>query len=148
MPTIPIPGIILIVALFAFLALCFCIDRRAGKRFLTEIKEQYPAKDSFKDMFVTERGELLYYWPTGSLPGYKKWELADIAYVASYKNSFGVYDANMKPLRGEYLTPSKKHVTDRAVNFPVGWDKALKYTEFIQKCGPHIQQMRNWKVQS
>lgn len=148
MPPIPLPGIIFIVGLVAFLVICFCIDRKAGKKFLNEIKEQYPAQDSCRNMFVTEKGELLFYWPTGSLAGYKKWDLKDIAYVATYRDSFGVYDANMKALRGEYLTPSKKHVTDKAVNFPVGWNKALQYAEFIQKHGPHIQQMRNGKVQN
>ena len=145
LPAIPLPGIILIVGLILVLALCFYVDRRAGKKFKKEVSEKYPALDACDSIFVTADGELLYYWPTGSAAVYKKWNLKDIACVAVYKGSFGVYDSNMKALPGEYLSPSKRKVTERSVNFPVGWDKARRYAEFIQKYGPHIQYMLNGK---
>lgn len=148
MPEISLPGILLIAGLVLFLAGCFYIDRRASKKFKKEISEKYPAQDSCNSMFVTAGGELLYYWPTGSVAGYKKWNLNDIACVAVYKDSFGVYDANMKALCGEYLSPSKKHVTDRAVNFPVGGSKAREYAAFIRQHGPHIQYQLNGKIQN
>lgn len=148
MPTIPLPGIIIIIGFVVFLVAALCFDKKASKKFKEEIKEKYPAQDSCQSMFVTDKGELLYYWPTGTLIGYKKWNIKDIACVAIYKDSFGVYDSDMKALRGEYLCPSKKHITDKAVNFPVGWNKAREYAAFIRKHGPHIQYMVNGKIEN
>lgn len=65
-------GIILIVGFVIILAVCLYADKNAGKKFSKEISERYPVKDSFEDMFVTEKGELLYSLPSGTLPGYKK----------------------------------------------------------------------------
>lgn len=136
----PPVGIILIAGFVIVLIVCLWADKNTSKKFSREISEKYQALDSFENMFVTARGELLYYLPSGTLTGYKKWNLQDIAYVNTYKGIFSLLDSNKKGMRGEYLTPSKKKLKENIyVSFTVGPDKAMQYVDFIQKHGPHIQ---------
>ena len=140
-------GIILIVGFVVIFAVCLYVDKNASKKFESNIKEKYQAIDSFENIFVTDKGELLYYLPSGTLVGYKKWNLRDIAYVNTYKGSFSVLDSNKDGLRGEYLTPSKKNVKEKAyLSFTVGPDKDKQYAEFIKKHASHIQQLSGGEV--
>lgn len=143
-------GIILIVGFVIIFAICLYADKNAGKKFNKEIAEKYPVKDSFEDMLVTEKGELLYYLPSGTLPGYKKWSLRDIVYINVSQGKisggrvyyFSVTGADEKSLKGEYLTPSKKKfLKEKAYDsFMVGsQDKANQYVEFIKKHASHVQ---------
>lgn len=136
-------GYVLIVGFVVVLAVCLYADKNTSKKFSVEISEKYPALDSFENIFVTDKGEVLYYLPSGTIAGYKKWNLQDIAYVNTYRGSFCVLDSNKKELRGEYLTPSKKKLLKEKtyVSFTVGPDTAKQYVDFIQKHGPHIQHM-------
>lgn len=143
-------GIALIVGFVIIFAVCLYADKNAGKKFNKEITEKYPVKDSFENMFVTEKGELLYYLPSGTLPGYKKWNLHDIAYIKVSQGKvsggrvyyFSVAGADEKSLQGEYLTPSKKKFLKEKSyeSFMIGsQDKANQYVEFIKKHAPHVQ---------
>ena len=150
----PPAGIILVVAFVVILVICLYVDKNAGKKFKKEIEEKYPVKDSFENIFVTEKGELLYYLPSGTLPGYKKWNLKDIVYVNTNSGKmsggrvyyFSVAGADKKGMNGEYLTPSKKNFLKEKLyaSFMVGGPDTVKqYVAFIQKHGPHIQYMVN-----
>lgn len=141
-------GIIIIVAFVVILAICLYVDKNTSKKFVSEINEKYQAQDSFENIFVTDKGELLYYLPSGTLVGYKKWNLRDIGYVNTYRGSFTILDANKKEMRGEYLTPSKKKtLKEKAyVSFKVGPDKANQYVDFIKKHGSHIQHLSAGEV--
>lgn len=141
-------GIVLIVGFAVILVICIFIDKNASKRFSNEIKEKYPVKDSFGIAYVTEKGELLYYCPSGTLSGYKKWNLQDIGYISTYRGSFSLLDRDKKTMRGEYLSPSKKKLLKEKAyaTFSVGPDMVNEYVEFIKKHGPHIQHISGGKV--
>lgn len=138
-------GMVLVGVFLVIWAIALYADKNASKKFLNQINEQYRAKNSFENIFVTNNGELLYYLPSGTLGGYKKWNLSDIAYVGSQKGSFTIYDANKKGMRGEYLTPSKKKaLKEKAyVSFDVGSNKVQQYVDFIKDQAPHIQYFNN-----
>ena len=58
------------------------------------------------------------YLPSGTLCGYKKWNLEDISYVGmntipASSCSYCFMGEDMKPMTGEYLTPSKKPLVQR-----------------------------------
>lgn len=140
-------GIILIVGFVVVFVVCLYVDKNASKKFEHEISEKYQAQDSFENIFVTAKGELLYYLPSGTLVGYKKWNLQDIAYVSTYRGRFSILDSNKKEMRGEYLTPSKKNLKEKVyVSFTVGPDKAEQYVDFIKKHGSHIQHLSAGEV--
>lgn len=150
-------GIILVVGFVAVFVVCLYVDKNASKKFENEIREKYQALDSFENISVTAKGELLYYLPSGTLVGYKKWNLQDIAYVklSCGKVSgvrvyyFSLADADEKILSGEYLTPSKKKLLKEKAysSFMVGsQDKANQYVDFIKKHGSHIQYLSAGEV--
>ena len=145
------PTTIIIIVLFVLLlVVCVFIDKNTSKKFRKKIMEEYPIKDSYENAYVTEKGELLFYLPSGTISGYKKWDLKDIAYISTFKGSFSLEDENKKSMRGEYLTPSKKKklLKENAYrSFPVGTAKIDQYVEFIQKHGKHIKHMVGGKVQ-
>lgn len=141
-------GIIIIAGFIVILVICICIDKNASKKFSKEIREKYPPKDSFGVTYVTEKGEFLYYCPSGTLIGYKKWNLEDVGYISTYRGSFSLLDHNQKTMRGEYLTPSKKKLLKEKAyaTFTVGPDMVYKYVEFIQKHGTHIQHLSGGEI--
>lgn len=83
----------------------------------------------------------MYRCDSGTLPGYKKWNLSDIAYVATYKGEFSFLDKNGKTMRGEYLTPSKKTLLKEKAyaSFSIGIDQINDFVAFVKKHGPHIE---------
>lgn len=142
-------GIALIVGFVVILIICIFIDKNTNKRFSNEIKEKYPIKDSLGSIYVTEKGELLYYCPSGTIKGYKKWNLEEVGYISTYRGEFSLLDHNRKAMRGEYLTPSKKKLLKEAAyrTLPVGVGKVDMYVEFIKKYGTHIQHISAGKIQ-
>lgn len=141
-------GIALIVGFFVILIVCVMIDKKSSKKFNKDIEEQYSVKEAFRSAFVTERGEFLYRCDSGTLPGYKKWNLNDIAYVATYKGEFSFLDKDGKTMRGEYLTPSKKKLLKEKMyaSFYVGVDRINDFVAFVKKHGPHIEHSVGGKV--
>lgn len=140
-------GIAIIAGFFILLLVCVMIDKNNGKKFAGETAERYPVKDSFENAFVTENGELLFYLPSGTLPGYKKWNLQDIRYISTFKGEFSLEDQDKNSMCGEYLTPSKKKFLKEKKyrSFYVGISKVDHYVAFIQKHGAHIQHISGGK---
>ena len=143
-------GVIIIVGFVLLLVICIFIDKNTSKKFSNEIKEKYPVKDLFENAYVTDKGELLYHCPSGTLNGYKKWNLKDISYISTYRGSFSVLDHNKKAMRGEYLTPSRKKLLKEKAyaTFTVCPDKVYEYVEFIKKHGTHIQHLSGGEIEN
>ena len=147
MPPIPPAGIAIIVGFIVILIICIIVDKNGNAKFKKKIEEQYPTKETFDRAYVTENGELLFRWESGTVLGYKKWNLSDIAYIATFKGEFSFSDKDGNTLRGEYLTPSKKPVKEKGyATFYVGIDKVKNYVAFVKKHGPHIQHTVGGKV--
>lgn len=126
---------------------CVMFDKKSIKKFMKDIEEHYPAKESFGSAHVTEKGEFLYRYGSGTLPGYKKWNLSDIASFSTYKGRFSFLDREGNTMRGEYFTPSKKPLKERSyASFYVGIDQINDFVAFVKKHGPHIQHTISWKV--
>lgn len=141
-------GIAIIVGFIVLLIVCIVIDKKASKKFFKEIGEQYPPKDALGSSYVTEKGELLFSLGSGTMPGFKKWNLSDIAYIATYKGEFSFLDKDGKAMRGEYLVPSKKKlIKERAyVSFYIGVGHIDGFVAFVKKHGPHIKHSIGGKV--
>ena len=144
--------IIGLIAFVVFVVVAIRKDKKKSDQFAEEFKAKYPAKDSFILAHVTEKGELLYYYPTGdnyNVLGYKKWILEDIGYISTDKKHFSLLDHNKQPMCGEYITPSESpYIKEKADDtFKVERDQVDGYVEFIKKHGPHIQHMKNGIIQ-
>lgn len=145
MPPVPPAVIVIVVAFVLIFVISMIADKKSKKKFMEKMSEELQGADNVKNMYVTPDGYLYFYWPNGYMAAYKKWKLSDIWYVAVYKDTFGVYDENMKPLRGEYISQSKGKGSG-GVNFPVGWETARAYADFIKQHDPRIQFMLHGKV--
>ena len=144
-------AIIIIIVFVVILVIAFLYDQKANVKYKKMIEEQYPMKAALGDLIVTEKGELLYRLPSGTVLGYKKWNLSDIGYIgfSSVKIRTGAVSVRMrefcfrdrdgKILRGEYLTRSKKPLLQKSqFNFDFNGD-ADQLVAFLQRYGPHIQ---------
>jgi len=142
-------GMALVVGFVVILVVCLVVDRNNAKKFTKEIEEKYPKKEAYGNAWVTEKGELIYYLPSGTLSGYKKWNLQEIGYIATYRGQFSLHDRNQQTMKGEYLTPSKKKILKEKAycTFSVGYSEVDKYVEFVKKHGTHIQHMANEQIQ-
>ena len=146
-------GIAFIVGFIVIFIVCIMIDKKGNDKFLKKIEKQYPVKEAFGRAYVTAKGELLYRLESGTVLGYKKWNISDIAYIATFDaripsggaisthvKRFSFLDKDRNPIRGEYLTPSKKPLLQKhQVNFVVENDDVDKLVAFVKKHGPHIE---------
>ena len=156
----PPVGIALVVGFIVILIVCIMIDKKGNEKFKKQIEKQYPVKEAFGRAYVTEKGELLYRLESGTVLGYKKWNISDIAYIATFNTrissggaistnmkQFSFLDKNKNPMCGEYLTPSKKPLLEKKqFNFAVENDDVDKLVEFVKKHGPHIEHSVGGKV--
>ena len=145
-----VPGILLIVGFIAIVVVCVMLDKKGNEKFDKMIAETYPVKEAFnKDVFVTERGELLVFQGSGTLKGYKKWMLSDVAYVnTDGRGNFSLGDSANKAMKGEYLTPSKKKfLKEKAYSsFYIGEKEFDGLAEFIKKHAPYVKKTFQGKV--
>ena len=141
-------GIALIVGFIVILIVCIMIDKKGNEKFKKQMGEQYPVKEAFGRAYVTEKGELLYRLESGTVLGYKKWNISDIAYIATYRAEFSFLDKDGNTMRGEYLTPSKKKfLKEKAyVSFNIELDNVKDFVAFVKKHGPHIEHSVGGKV--
>ena len=141
-------GIALIAGFIVILIVCIMIDKKGNEKFKKQMEEQYPVKESFGRAYVTEKGELLYRLESGSLLGYKKWNISDIACIATYRGKFSFVDKDGNTMRGEYLTPSKKKALKEKgyASFSIGTDQINDFVTFVKKHGPHIEHSVGGKV--
>lgn len=154
-------GIAIVAGLFIFIIVAVIYSKTAGKKiieeFLKDVEEKYPPKDKFQSAnsaygsaYVTEKGELLFLWPSGWMPAYKKWNLNEIGYIATFKGEFGICDKDEKIMRGEYLVApkyDKPMLQGKAdVNFNIGISQIDGFVAFVKKHGPHIKHTVGGKV--
>ena len=145
-------GTALIVGFLVILAVCIWIDKNSNKKFAKRIDEEYPQLEILGAAWVTEKGELLFACGSGTLLGYKKWNLKDVAYIGTnsagrMKGQFSFYDKNGEVMRGEYLTPSRKPLKEKLYcSFYIGVGHIDEFVAFVKKYGPHIEHMVNGKV--
>ena len=112
-------GIIFIVVFAGIIFLCIQADKKSNEKFLKKIEEEHPAKDTFGDFRITQANELLFTLGSGTLAGFKKWNLGEISSIAfsdmaGNTMEFSVQDPSGKASAGEYLTPSKKPLKEKA----------------------------------
>lgn len=141
-------GAALIIGFIIILIVCIIIDKKGNEKFVKEMNEKYPVKEMMGIAYVTEKGEFLFALPSGTLSGFKKWDLKDVGYVSTCRGSFSILDRNKKTMRGEYLTPSKKiFLKEKAyATFDVGIDTVNEYVAFIQKHASHVQHISKGQI--
>ncbi len=143
----PVGAIIFVVIFAAVIIICVISDKKKNTAFLKEIEEKYPIKESYDKLYVTEKGELLYYFPSGSWKAYKKWNLQEVAYIATNRGEFSLCDSNRKELCGEYLYPGKKFLKEsKYKSFPIGSGKIDGLVDFLKRNAGHIQHMSGGKI--
>ena len=128
-------GIILIGALVLIIVLAVIADKNANKKFQAKFESNHQIKDSYGDLMVSANDELLYKLGSGTLIGYKLWKLSEVsgAKFSAAGSEFSICDASGKPMKGTYLTPSRKPLKEKAyVSFPLsGGLTEDGITEFI-----------------
>lgn len=122
-------GIIVVVAFVAFVVFLVSLDKKASKKFQAKFESEHHVKEAYGDCFISQEGEFILNLPSGSLAGYKVWKLSEISYVATYRNTFSLLDADQKALKGEYHSPSKKPLKEKA------------YKEFTMKIGQSVDEV-------
>lgn len=137
-------GIILIVVLAAAIIFGLIYARKESAKSKKEVEERYPAKESFDHAYVTEKGEIIFHFEFGSMMEYRKWNLSDIGYIATFRGELSFLDKDGKTLRGEYLVSHSKINGNPPIDVGVG--KINGYIAFIKKHGPHIQHSVGGKV--
>ena len=144
----PFLGIIVVVAFVAFVVFLVSLDKKANKKFQAKFESEHHVKEVYGDCFISEEGEFVVNLPSGSLAGYKVWKLSDIAYVATYKNSFSILDADQKAMKGDYLTPSKKPLKEKAYKeFSIKSGQSVDaVADLIMKYAGHVQRVQGGKV--
>ena len=76
-------GLVVLIVFVVFIVAWVVVSMNKNKKFDEEIKTKYPVKDSYGNMYVTEKGELFLYCPAGMYKEYRKWNLSEIGYYGS-----------------------------------------------------------------
>ena len=147
----PIIGAALVVGFIVIIVLCVLADSKSKKKFMNMIQETYKIKDKSGQIIITSNNEIMFSVPSGTLPGYKKFALEDIAYVGFYVNrgqkSFSFLDSNKKAMKGEYLTPSKKPLLQKGMAaFPMSSGEQDQMFEFVKKYKSDVIKIVNGNV--
>ena len=143
-------GILLIGVFVVIVVLAVIADKNTNKKFLAKYEEEHPAKESFGDFRISEKDELLYTLGSGTLAGFKMWKISEIGSIAivdlkAAGKQFSVLDLDGNVTKGEYLTPSKKPLKEKAYkSFSLGCD-ADEMIAFIRKYAPGIKFTVNQK---
>ena len=128
-------GLLLIIGFCIIVIIAVIFDKSASKKFEANFKSENPVKANLKDMSITENGKLVFYLPSGTLVGYKVWNLNEIGYISTNGSKFSILDKNMNVMAGEYMTPSKKPVKEKAYKtFEVGvGNNVQEYVDFLKE---------------
>lgn len=147
-------GIALVAGFIVIIVVAVMADKNANKKFLKKIEETYTLKDRQGNLVITTTNEVMLYLPSGTLAGYKQWHLEDIAYVGmstvpATSCSYCFADSNKKPMKGEYLTPSKKPLIQKgSMAFPARSRAELdEVYNFIKKHKPEVKKMVNGTIE-
>lgn len=149
-------GPALVIGFVVILVLCVIADKNSNKKFQKMIETKYKIKDQLGKLCITENDEILMSVPSGTLAGYKLWKLSEVFYVgmntiptkASMNMlAFCFMDAKKKPMKGEYLTPSKKPLLQKKMTtFSAADRKELdEIYAFIKKHLPNVGRIENGK---
>ena len=149
-------GPALVIGFVVILVLCVIADKNANKKFLKKIENKYKIKDKLGQIQITEDNEILMYLPSGTLAGYKLFKLSEIFYIGMNtiptKASMNMLaycfmDAKKKPMKGEYLTPSRKQLLQKKMTtFSAANQKELdEIYEFVKKYLPNVGKVVNGK---
>ncbi|MBO4863921.1 MAG: hypothetical protein J5517_06125 [Eubacterium sp.] len=153
-------GIALVVGFIVILVLCIIADKNSNKKFKARFEKENTIVDSYGDYYITDKGELIHYLPSGSLVGYKVWNLSEISYVAITtskmkmsnvrvsSDQLSILDENQKPMKGKYLTPSKKPLKEYGyVQFDIRVGQSFDdVINLIKKHADHVQVMKYGKI--
>ena len=137
-------GIFLIVALVVIIVLAVIADKNTNKKFLAKYEEEHPAKDTYGDLRISVNDELLYTLGSGTLAGFKMWKLSEIGSIAIVDlkgagKQFSVQDRDGNVTKGEYLTPSRKPLKEKAYkSFSISGEPD-DMIAFIRKYAPGIR---------
>ncbi|MBR5937916.1 MAG: hypothetical protein IKZ90_06600 [Clostridiales bacterium] len=133
------------IGLVAFLSQA---DKKASKKIDDQFAAEHHVKDSYGMYMITEEGEFAFPLKSGTLSGYKIWNLADVAFVATYKNTFSLLDVGQKAMKGDYLTPSKKPLKEKGYKtftVPVG-QSVDEVADLITRNAANVQRMQGGKI--
>jgi hypothetical protein len=144
-------GIIFIAVFAVIIFLCVQADKKTNEKFLKKIEEEHPAKDTCGDFRISQTNELLFTLGSGTLAGFKKWNLCDISSIAFADSTgaveFSVQDLSGNVTKGEYLTPSKKPLKEKAYkSFPLkNGQQPEEVIAFVKKHSNSIKFLINSK---
>ena len=149
-------GPALVIGFVVILVLCIIADKNSNKKFAKMIETKYKIKDKQGVLAITENDEIIMSLPSGTLSGYKLWKLSEIFYMGMNtiptkaslnKMAFCFMDAKKKPMKGEYLTPSKKPLLQKKMTtFSADDKKELdELYAFVKKHLPNIGRIENGK---
>ena len=141
-------GIIVLAVFVCFVVFLISLDKKSSKKFQTKFENEHHVKDSYGDCFISNEGEFILNLPSGTLVGYKVWKLSDIAFIATARNQFTILDEGNNALKGEYLTPSKKPLKEKAYKtFTVKTGQNVdEVANLILRNANHVKQMKGGKV--
>ena len=145
-------GVALVVGFVVIIVLCVLADKNANKKFQKKIETTYQIKDGVKNLKITNDNCVMLYCPSGSLHGYKKWNLEDITYVGfatvpATNKTFSFLGSDKKAMKGEYLTPSKKPLMQKSMAaFPLNGMSADEIYGLIKKYKPDALRITNGEV--
>ena len=144
-------GIAIVAGFIIIVVLCVIADSNSKKKFTKKIRETYKIKDKSGQLILTTDNEIIFSVPSGTLPGYKLFNLEDIAYVGFYKDrgnrTFSFLDDGKNAMKGEYLTPSKKPLLQKKqAAFPMNADDEELIYGFISKYKPDAVKIVNGNI--
>ena len=151
-------GPAIVVGFIVIIVLCVIADKNSNKKFIKKIQDQYKIKDQLKMVKITENNEVMIEQKSGTVAGYKVWNIEDIVYMGMntipskanmYQLSFCFLDENKKVMHGNYLTPSKKPVLQYKLStYDVSSESDLnEIYDFLKKYNPNIGIVKNGKIE-
>ncbi len=150
-------GSALVIGFVVILVLCIIADKNSNKKFIKKIEGQYKIKDQLNMVKITENNEVMIDQKSGTLAGYKVWDVKDIVYMGMNtiptpatmnRLAFCFLDENKNVMHGKYLTPSKKPLMQYKMStYNVDRESELNdIYEFLKKYNPNIGLVKNGKI--
>ena len=149
----PFIGIGLVVFLVVIIILATMADKKNNKKFNAMIENDYKATDRCGRVSVTENKQILVDCPSGTLVGYKLYNLEDVTYfgiktIPASDTAFFFTGDDLKPMKGQYLTPSKKPLMQKGqISFPSRKSEMDEVYEFLIKYKPGLMKYVNGIVE-
>lgn len=145
----PVIGVALVVGFIVIIALATIADKKNVKKFNAMIANDYPVKDRCGRVAVTENKQIIVDCPSGTLTGYKLYNFEDVTHfgiktIPAADTAFFFTGDDLKPMKGQYLTPSKKPLMQRGqISFPSRKSEMDEVYEFLIKYKPDLKKYVN-----